>query len=325
MILSVKPPYEISNKILSLISSISEKIGEIRSAHLVKPPTELRKKNRIKTIQSSLEIEGNTMTVEQITDLINDKRVLAPKRDIIEVKNAIRVYSMLDHFEVYSLDSLCAAHKILMIDVLNSAGILRKTSVGIVKGDDVAHIAPPGDMVYPLMNDLFDYLKNDDDLILIKSCVFHYEFEFIHPFIDGNGRLGRLWQTMILKDYSPVFEFLPIETLIQERQQEYYAVLEKSDKLGNSSSFIEFMLEIINQALEDLLSTQNLTLSNSDRIEAFKTIISNDYFSRQDYLRQNKDISSATASRDLKEAVDKGIIKKFGEKRLTKYQFIYAN
>lgn len=318
----MKPPYEITNKILNQIASISEKIGEIRSAHLIKPPTELRKRNRIKTIQSSLEIEGNTLTIEQITALINNKRVLAPKKDIQEVKNAIEVYLMLEDFDAYKLDSLCFAHEILMKGLLNDAGTLRKKSVGIVKGNDVAHIAPPGEMVYPLIKDLFNYLKTDDDLILIKSCVFHYEFEFIHPFLDGNGRMGRLWQTMILKEYSPVFEFLPIETLIKERQQDYYDILGKSDNQGTSTSFIEFMLEIINQTLEDLLSSQNLNLKNTDRIEAFKGIIGSDYFSRQGYLRQNKDISSATASRDLKEAVDKDILEKSGDKRLTKYRYL---
>ena len=321
----MKPPYDITNRILSLISSISEKIGEVRSAHLIKPPTELRKRNRIKTIQSSLEIEGNTLTIEQITDLINNKRVLAPKKDIQEVKNAINVYSILDDFDTYKLDSLCLAHGVLMKGLLDNAGSLRKTSVGIIKGEDVAHIAPSGDLVYPLMKDLFKYLKNDDDLLLIKSCVFHFEFEFIHPFLDGNGRMGRLWQTMILKDYSPVFEFLPIETLIKERQQDYYYVLGKSDIQGNSTSFIEFMLEIINQALEDLLSSQNIALRNIDRVEVFREVIGNNSFTRQDYLRHNKDISSATASRDLKDAVDNGILKKSGDKRLTKYQFIKPN
>ena len=231
----------------------------------------------------------------------------------------------MDEFDTYKLDSLCSAHGVLMDGLLDKAGSLRKTSVGIVKGEDVAHIAPPGDMVYPLMQDLFKYLKNDDDLQLIKSCVFHYELEFIHPFLDGNGRMGRLWQTMILKDYSPIFEYLPIETLIKERQQDYYNVLGKSDIQGNSTSFIEFMLEIINQALEDLLSSQNIALKNIDRVEVFREIIGYDSFTRQDYLRHNKDISSATASRDLKDAVDNGILKKSGDKRLTKYQFIKSN
>ena len=317
----MKPPYEITSRILSLISSISEKIGEVKSARLNKPTTELRKRNRIKTIQSSLEIEGNTLTVEQITDMIDNKRVIAPQKDIFEVRNAILVYSKLSDFKVFELKSMCQAHGILMNGLIDSAGQLRRTSVGIVKGSEIAHIAPPGDLVDSLMADLFGYLKNDEDLLLIKSCVFHYEFEFIHPFLDGNGRMGRLWQTMILKEYSPVFEFLPIETLIKERQQEYYTILGQADNQGNSTSFIEFMLDIINIALENLLRTQNQTITNVDRINIFKNIIENQWFTRQDYLRHNKEISSATASRDLKEAVDNLILERAGDKRLTKYKY----
>ena len=155
---------------------------EVKAARLIEPHTELRNRNRIKTIQSSLEIEGNTLTVEQITDLINDKRILAPKKDILEVKNAINVYSKLDSFDTFKLDSLCKTHEMLMHDLLDNAGQLRRTSVGIVKGAEIAHLAPSGEMVYPLLKDLFAYLKNDNDLLLIKSCVFHYELEFIHPF-----------------------------------------------------------------------------------------------------------------------------------------------
>ena len=317
----MKPPYEITSEILKLTASISEKIGEIKSAKLIKPPTELRKRNRIKTIQSSLEIEGNTLTIEQITDLINNKRVLAPQKDIIEVKNAIELYSKLNEFNAYEVDSLCRAHGILMNTLIENAGQFRRTAVGIIKGNNITHVAPPGDIVYPLMKDLFDYLKNDKDILLIKSCVFHYEFEFIHPFIDGNGRMGRLWQTMILKDYSPVFEYLPIESLIKERQQDYYDVLGKSDNQGNSTGFVELMLKIIDIALEDLLKTQNHTLTSTDRIDIFKNFIGTELFTRQDYLRHNKEISTATASRDLKEAVDNDIIEKTGEKRLTKYRY----
>ncbi len=317
----MKPPYEINSTILGLISSISEKIGEVKSAKLIKPPTELRKKNRIKTIQSSLEIEGNTLTGEQITDLINNKMVVAPKKDIIEVRNAIQVYDSLNKFDVYDIKSLCLAHKILMNNLVENAGRIRSTAVGIVKGADIRHIAPGGDMVYPLLNNLFEYLKNDKDIPLIKSCVFHYEFEFIHPFIDGNGRMGRLWQTMILKEYSPVFEYLPIEILVKKRQKEYYEALGKSDNQGSSTIFIEFMLDIINLALEDLLNTQRVNPSQNDRVEIFKDFIGNSQFARQDYMRHNKDISSATASRDLKNAVEKGILIKLGDKRLTKYKF----
>lgn len=317
----MKPPYTISGKILKLVALISEKIGEVNSAHLHKPPTELRKKNRIKTIQSSLEIEGNTLTVEQITAIVENKRVIGSKKDILEVKNAIAVYDYLDKLNPYSFDSFCEAHGILMNGLIESAGRLRSKSVGIVKGAKVTHIAPASEMLKPLMNDLFDYLKNDDDLMLIKSCVFHYEMEFIHPFIDGNGRMGRLWQTLILKHTYPVFEYLPIETLIKERQEQYYESLGISDNTGESTVFIEFMLEIILESLKELLNIQNVSLTNIDRINLFKSIVKEDFFTRKEYLKNFREISPATASRDLKYAVDNGLIEKIGNKNTTRYRY----
>lgn len=319
--ITMKPPYEITNKIISLIAKVSEKLGEVKSAHLYRPPTELRKKNRIKTIQSSLEIEGNTLTIEQITDLIDNKRVIGPQKDIIEVKNAIDVYSKLNEFNAFQLKSLCKAHRLLMNGLLEETGKLRTKSVGIVKGEEITHIAPPGEMVSYLMNDLFEYLKKSDDMLLVKSCVFHYEFEFIHPFLDGNGRMGRFWQTIILKEYSKVFEYLPIETLVRERQQAYYNVLGKSDNQGTSTLFIEFMLEIINDSLEELLNNQNLNPSGGERIRLFIDNVGKDYFTRQEYLRRNKGISPSTASRDLRNAVNQGILERTGDKRLTKYRY----
>jgi Fic family protein len=317
----MKPPYKITGKILNLVASISEKIGEVNSAHLNKPPTELRKKNRIKTIHSTLEIEGNTLTIEQITAIIENKRVIGPKNDILEVKNAIAIYDYLDNLNPYKFESFCVAHGILMNGLIESAGKLRSKSVGIVKGSELAHIAPPSEMLKPLINDLFDYIKNDEDIVLIKSCVFHYEMEFIHPFIDGNGRMGRLWQTLILRDAYPVFEFLPIETLIKERQEQYYESLGKSDNSGESTVFIEFMLEIILQSLEDLLHIQNVSLKNIDRINLFKSIIKNDYFTRKEYLKNFREISTATASRDLNFAVENGMIEKIGNKNTTRYKY----
>ena len=317
----MKPPYQITGKILSLVASISEKIGEVNSAHLSKPPPKLRRQNRIKTIHSSLEIEGNTLTIEQITAILENKRVIGPKKDILEVKNAIAVYDYLDKLDPYSFKSFCKAHSILMDGLIESAGRLRNKSVGIVKGSEIAHIAPQREMLQPLMNDLFDYLKNGEDLILIKSCVFHYELEFIHPFIDGSGRMGRLWQTLILKNKYPVFEFLPIETVIKEKQEKYYEALGKSDNTGESTLFTEFMLEVIKESLEDLLSVQNVSLTNRDRINSFKSEIKDGYFTRKEYLRNFKDISSATASRDLKFAVDNDLIEKAGHKNTTKYKY----
>lgn len=317
----MKPPYKISTKILALVASISEKIGEVNAAHLHKPPTELRKKNRVKTIQSSLEIEGNTLTVEKITAIIEHKRVAGPKKDILEVKNAIEVYNAMDTFNPYSLSSFCQAHSVLMKGLIESPGTLRNRAVGIIKGSAVTHIAPSQKMVKPLMNELFRYLKNDKELLLIKSCVFHYELEFIHPFIDGNGRMGRFWQTVILKDKYPVFEFLPIETIIKARQVAYYEALGKSDKTGQSTLFIEFMLGVIQDSLEELLKTQNVVLTGIERIQAYESCIKNESFSRKDYLRYFKEISAPTASRDLKQAVDEGLLVKSGEKNTSRYKF----
>ena len=171
----MKPPYQFTESILKLTASISEKLGEIKAAHLSKPPTELRKKNRIKTIQSSLEIEGNTLTIEQITAILENRRVVAPPKDIREVQNAIKVYSQLDSLKPTNQKSFLDAHKMMMSGLIDRPGEYRRKSVGIVKGSQVAHIAPSGEMVKGLMNDLFKYLKQYSDLDLIKSCVFHYE------------------------------------------------------------------------------------------------------------------------------------------------------
>lgn len=318
----LKPPYKINNNIISLISLISERIGEINAAHLSKPPAELRKSNRIKTIQSSLEIEGNTLTIEQITAIIENRRVVGPQKDIVEVKNAIIVYEKIDTFNPYNLKSFCKAHELMMHGLVESAGRLRNKAVGIVKGSEIKHIAPKGDLVKSLMNDLFSYLKYNEDIVLIKSCVFQYELEFIHPFIDGNGRMGRLWQTVVLRDKYPVFEYLPIETLIKRRQAEYYDILDISDRSGESTLFIEFMLEIIKESLEELLHAQNIALTNSDRITIFRSIIKDEYFSRKHYLRYFKEISTATASRDMQFAAEAGILEKIGDKNSTIYKYL---
>lgn len=317
----MKPPYEITPSILKLVSSISEQIGEIKATHLIKPQTELRKKNKIRTIQSSLEIEGNTLTLEQITALLENKRVIAPEKDILEVKNAIKVYDDITSFEPASIKDFKRAHLTLMKGLIEKPGEFRNTEVGVVKGSKVQHLAPPGAMVTALMTDLFNYLKQNEEIPLIKSCVFHYELEFIHPFTDGNGRMGRLWQTIILMKYNAVFEYLPVEIIIKEKQKEYYKALSQSDKSGQATPFIDFMLGVIYDALQLVLNSQRPALSNNDRLMIFKETHKNFEFSRQDYLKCFKEISSATASRDLKFAVDEGILQKSGDKRMTRYNF----
>lgn len=316
--IKMKPPYEITTTILNYITSISEKIGEVNANYLNRPSPQLRKQNKIKTIHSSLKIEGNTLTEEQITALIDNKRVLGPQKDVKEVLNAISIYDNLKEFKSKNEKSFLKAHKILLSELIDNSGKYRTQGVGIVKGSKVEHLAPPAENVPFLMKDLFDYLKNTEEIELIKSCVFHYEMEFIHPFIDGNGRMGRLWQTLILMEKYPVFEYLPFETLISKDQEKYYKALSESDKSGKSTKFIEYMLSVIDSSIAELLNFNNRTLTEKERLEYFISL-NKPEFTRKDYMDIFKDISSATASRDLKNGTERGLFNKIGEKNKTKY------
>ena len=315
----MKPPYDLSPKILKLITAISEKIGEVNANYLTKQSPQLRKQNRIKTIHSSLQIEGNTLTEEQITALIENKRVIGSEKEVLEVLNAIRVYEKLEECKLDSDKSFLKAHQELMKGLIDSAGKYRKQGVGIMKGSKVEHIAPPYQNVPYLMKDLFEYVKDSEELTLIKSCVFHYEMEFIHPFLDGNGRMGRLWQTLILMSEYPVFEFLPFETLISQTQNEYYQALAMSDKSGKSTFFIEYMLEVINKSLGNLLNYNNRVLKDIDRLDYFLKLGIKE-FTRKDYMNTFKDLSSATASRDLKKGMELQLFESSGTQNKTKYR-----
>lgn len=315
----MKPPYEITSSILKLITSISEKIGEVNANLLNRPSPKLRKQNRIKTIHSSLKIEGNTLTEEQITALLENKRVVGPKKDVLEVLNAIKIYENLEDYNPYNEKSFLNAHQNLMEGLIETSGKYRNQSVGIVKGSKVEHLAPPFENVPYLMKDLFEYLKKSDEIELIKSCVFHYEMEFIHPFLDGNGRMGRLWQTLILMEKYPIFEFLPFETLISNDQEKYYKALAESDKFGKSTKFIEYMLNVIDISISQLLDFNNRTLNEKDRLEYYVSLNKTE-FTRKDYMDIFKDISSATASRDLKKGTELNLFEKIGEKNKTIYR-----
>lgn len=315
----MKPPYEITSEILKFITSISEKIGEVNAKYLIKSNPTLRKQNQIKTIHSSLSIEGNTLTEEQITAILENKRVIGPEKDIIEVLNALEIYKNINKLKPHKEKDFLYAHKVLLQNLITQSGKYRNQSVGIVKGSKVEHVAPPYENVPFLMNDLFKYLRDKSEITLIKSCVFHYEMEFIHPFLDGNGRMGRLWQTLILMEDYPIFEFLPFETLISKNQEEYYKALSISDKEGKSTKFIEYMLKIIDYSLDDLLQNTSKKLSESDRIQIFLENFERE-FTRKDYITYFKTISSATASRDLKNAVEKSLIEKSGDKKTSTYK-----
>ncbi len=315
----MKPPYDITPTILKYITSVSEKIGAINANYLNKPSPKLRKENKIKTIHSSLKIEGNTLTEEQITALFEHKRIIGPKKDVKEVLNAIEIYEHLENYDAFDEKSFLKCHKLLMKNLIEDAGKYRKQGVGIMKGSEVEHFAPPHQNVPFLMKDLFDYLKKSEEIELIKSCVFHYEMEFIHPFLDGNGRMGRLWQTLILMEKYPIFEYIPFETLISKDQEKYYAALSKSDKAGNSTTFIEYMLSVIEKSLNELLDFNQRTFTEKDRLEYFVSLNKRE-FTRKDYMEIFKDISGATASRDLKKGVALNLFQKIGDKNKTKYK-----
>ncbi len=319
MILSMRPPYDITPLILKMISSISEKLGEINAHFLSKQSPQLRKQNRIKTIQSTLTIEGNTLNEEQITALIENKRVIAPQKDILEVINAIKVYENLSIYNYQSEKHFLNAHRELMNGLIIESGKYRIRGVGVVKENKVEHLAPPANNVTQLMKELFNYLKDEKELALIKSCVFHYEMEFIHPFLDGNGRMGRLWQTLILMKQYPVFEYIPFETMISKNQNDYYQALALSDKSGKSTIFIEYMLAIIDKSLGELLDFNQRIFKDTDRLEFFISLGVKE-FTRKTYMNTFKDISSTTASRDLKKGIELNLFECTGQLNQTKYK-----
>lgn len=253
------PPYTITDKTVNLISKITEIVTKITiNDHMNKNPR-LRRDNRIRTIQASLAIENNSLSLEQVTDIVNGKRILGAPDEICEVKNAFEAYEILLNLNPLSQKDLKKAHGILMKDLTKDPGIYRNGGVGIFAGQQLVHMAPPADMVPSLMTELFAWLKKSDAHPLIKSCVFHYEFEFIHPFMDGNGRMGRMWQTLLLYQWNTLFGWLPIETLIREQQQEYYNVLGICDHIADSGNFVEFLLSIIYDALIEIMETEQLT------------------------------------------------------------------
>jgi len=318
----MKPPYEITNKILFLYGQITEALGLCRSLLLLKPEARLRKQNRIKTIYSSLAIEGNTLNIEHVTALIENYRVIGPKKDILEVQNAIKAYDQLSEYDPFSINDFLKAHKVLMEGLVGSSGQFRRKQVGILRGSEVQHVAPSQSMVPILMNSLFDYTKKDPDIDIIKSCVFHYEMEFIHPFEDGNGRMGRFWQTRLLMQVNPIFEYVPIEEAIKNNQKMYYKSLADADNSGKSTVFIEFMLEAINQTLRNTIDESNPgTIDYKKRADSALAQL-NGWFDRKEYMKINKGISSATASRDLKQLLDDGRIEASGSGRMTRYKKI---
>ena len=238
-----QPPFQITNKIIDDVSEISEQIGRLSAHNHLSANPNLRRTNRIRTIYGSLAIEQNTLSLEQVTAVLNGKHVLAPPKDIAEVKNAYEIYERLDELDPYSVDDLLTAHGIMTRGLVDESGMFRTRPVGVVNQDgQVVHLGTLPQYVPDSVTELLDWTKHSDLHMLIKSCVFHYEFELIHPFADGNGRVGRLWHTLLLSKWNPTFAWLPVESIIHDRQQDYYNAINASNNAGESTAFIEFML-----------------------------------------------------------------------------------
>lgn len=248
-----KPPFEITTAILSDVATISELVGSIGSTQNLSTNPTLRRQNRIKTIYSSLAIEQNTLSLEQVTAVLSGKRVLAPPKDIAEVQNAYEIYDHLSELNPYSVEDLLLAHRVMMRDLVSEAGMFRSRPVGVVDSEgNILHFGTLPQYVPGLVEELLQWTEESPLPLLIKSCVFHYEFEVIHPFADGNGRIGRLWHTLLLSQWNPLFAWLPVESIIHDHQQEYYDAINRSNALGEGTPFLEFMLGVIKEALQEV-------------------------------------------------------------------------
>ncbi|PHI18794.1 cell filamentation protein Fic [Lewinellaceae bacterium SD302] len=323
--MAYSPPYEVDGFLRNLLAQVARLVGQLEGLQILQTDLRLRRENKIKSLHSSLAIEGNSLSLEQVTDVINEKTVWGPAKDILEVKNAIQVYDAMGRFTAGNEDDLLEAHGMLMTGLIAEAGRYRNSAVGVIDGEKVIHIAPPANRVPVLMGHLFDYLNEAEEDTIIKSCVFHYEFEFIHPFSDGNGRMGRLWQTIILKELYPILQYLPLENIIHRRQQAYYDALRHSQSVGNSNPFIAYALESLKIALEEQLETKNIQVTPHDRLNAYQGHIGAASFSRSDYQKFYKTIAPATATRDLRMGVDERLLKKTGSLRTTRYHFFRSN
>ncbi len=249
------PPFEITNRMFELAAQIMEQLGKLSNVNELERLPRLRTVSRIKSIHSSLAIENNTLSIKQVTDVIEGKRVLGPADDILAVKNAFAAYKELENIDAFSLTDLQKVHGIMMERLVTEIGMLRTGDVGVFDSNGkVIHVAPPASMAREQITQLFNWVKNSDVQMLIRSSVFHYEFEFIHPFRDGNGRMGRYWQTALLASWKPIFKYIPIESVIKDNQEEYYHVIKVSTSQGKSNVFIEFMLDVILKAITDIVN-----------------------------------------------------------------------
>ena len=317
-----RPPFDITPEILSLVAEVERMLGRMEGRMQYISPM-LRRAHRIRSVQASTAIEGNVLTEKQVTAVLEGRRVAGPARDILEVQNALAAYEQLTAWKPESPQSFLKAHRLMMTGLTADTGRWRSGGVGIMQGRKLVHLAPPAANVPTLMASLLSWLKQDRTTHpAIKAAVCHYEIEFIHPFSDGNGRMGRLWHTLILARSHEAFAGVPLESIIRQRQKEYYASLAASDAAGRATPFVTFAMQALAAALRESSSTtRSGPVTAAHRLEFAARHFGKDAFSRRDYLRLFPTLSSATASRDLAAAVAQKRLRKSGDKALTSYRF----
>lgn len=308
------PPFTMTDEITNLVIEIAELTGAMTVSEQLSKNPKLRRENRIKSIHSSLAIEQNALTVDQVSDIIDGKRVLGPPQDIKEAKNAYEAYEAMAELNPYSIDDLLKAHKIMMEGLTKDAGTFRSKNVGVYAGDQLIHAGTPANYVPELMGQLFEWLKTSKLHPLVKSCIFHYEFEFIHPFSDGNGRTGRLWHTLILAKWQEFYLWIPIETMIHERQQDYYKMLNASNTAGESTVFVQFMLESIRDLLLELSQNNHASIEKTLDEKLIDLLKINGKRSAAE-LSTEVGLSARTVQRALRKLMESGQIEHIGSNR----------
>ena len=314
-----KPPFEITNSMIDRVAEIAELVGKLSASSSLSANPTLRRSNRIRTIHGSLAIEQNTLSLEQVTAVLNGKHVLAPPKDIAEVKNAYEIYERLEELDPYSVDDLLTAHGIMTRGLVEESGMFRTRPVGVVDREGrVLHFGTLPQYVPDLVMELLDWAKTSELHMLIRSCVFHYELELIHPFADGNGRVGRLWHTLLLSKWNPAFAWLPVESIIHEHQQEYYNAINASNDAGESTVFIEFMLTAIQASLMEAIGTSDEMSDGKMDKATIRWNKIQEYLKTHDYImnadvRELCGVSAATANRILSGFVEKGKLSKYRE------------
>ncbi|HBG70755.1 MAG: hypothetical protein A2W93_04395 [Bacteroidetes bacterium GWF2_43_63] len=321
MKLFTAPSFTITARILELVASLSEKSGAINALFLNKIPQNIHEENRIESIISSLLLDGSNLTRAQMDRVLSENFADNDNKDFLEISNAAMAYEKIGQWHPYSYSSFCAAHQMLMDGLSDTAGELRTDTVGIKMYRKKIMTAPDPKQLESLLENLFSYVKTSRDLLLVRSCVFYYEISFIHPFDQGNGRLARLWLKVLLNEYNPVFGSIAIESFMLAQKQQLHDVLSRCTRSGKSTLFIEFMLSLIDEALGKLLLERPPVISSDDRIHAFRNSFTHEMFTRKDYIQFFRNISTATASRDLQSATEAGTIHKTGDKNQTIYRF----